>query len=295
MKRFVKEGAVRLLGPLFRSRTGRRGVVLCYHSIHPAKAFASATPSLFDAHLRWLVKHCKLVRFSEMLHALAASSDKPVVAITFDDGYADNYEQAFPLLLQHNVPATFFVTAGLIERRNEVITRFQLLRRCGIQEIRPLTWRQLREMQVAGMEIGSHTYSHPNLARLSARDVSIEFRKSKDVLEQGIGERVNVTAYPFGKPKIHLTAETIELAGCAGYVYGGVITFRGIRRTDSPLALPRICIANDNVSTIGGKVAGDWDVIGIWQESVPMWVARLVSPEDFLPEVSTLSLEESEV
>src|SRR3989442_1139157 len=76
-----------------------RVVVLSYHSVHPAAGFRSATPALFRRHLHWIQEHCDVVPFGRVHEvALRPHGIKPTVAITFDDGYADNYTYAFPAL-----------------------------------------------------------------------------------------------------------------------------------------------------------------------------------------------------
>jgi len=97
----------RLVVPWASSRV----VVLCYHSVHATDPTASATPELFGRHLRWLREHCEVTPFRrvmDVVHDRPAS--RPAVAITFDDGYADNFECAFPVLNQYGLSATFFLT-----------------------------------------------------------------------------------------------------------------------------------------------------------------------------------------
>src|SRR5687767_12557712 len=94
----------------------QRVVVLCYHSIHPSLPFRSATPEMFTEHLEWLREHCECVPFSRIpLARSRAGHGRPIVAVTFDDGYADNHEFALPLLLESGIPATFFVTSGFLQ------------------------------------------------------------------------------------------------------------------------------------------------------------------------------------
>jgi peptidoglycan/xylan/chitin deacetylase (PgdA/CDA1 family) len=275
---------VRHLGPRYSiSRSARRVVVLCYHSVHPSKPFASATPAAFGRHLDWLAAHCDVVPLGRTLHAVRNPQGqvRPVVALTFDDGYADNYELAFPLLEARRLPATFFVTAGLLEKDAEVISRLQSLRGCGYEDVRPLEWAQVREMEAAGMEIGAHTYSHPNLAVLGRAAAAGELRRSKQIIEERLGKAIRSMAYPFGKPGRHFTSETAAIVEEAGYEYACAVLFRALRKTDSRYAIPRLFVTRDSAQSLREKVTGSWDLIGVWQERSPLWLARMVSPADF--------------
>jgi peptidoglycan/xylan/chitin deacetylase (PgdA/CDA1 family) len=260
----------------------RRVVVLCYHSVHPSKSFASATPSIFGRHLDWLTEHCDVVPLEEIAQAVSAATRmRPAVAITFDDGYADNFEFAFPILHSRRVPATFFVTAGLMENDARVMARQQVLRRARYDDVRPMDWDQVRALRAAGMEIGAHTYSHPNLAVLSRSRASEELRRSKQVIEDRVGETIRSMAYPFGKPGRHFSRETMALTEEAGYAYACAVLFRAVRASDSRFAIPRFFVTQDGVRRLKEKVLGAWDVIGTWQEKCPLWLARAVSPKDF--------------
>jgi peptidoglycan/xylan/chitin deacetylase (PgdA/CDA1 family) len=265
-------------------RIGRpRVVVLCYHSIHKSRTFASATPKLFDLHLAWLRQACKVIPFRDIKAELNAPQERPSIAITFDDGYADNYQQAWPLLQKHGLGATFFVTAGLLEMHPAVIDRFERLRRTPASEIQPMGWAQLREMAASGMSIGAHTYSHPNLAVLSRADAAAEMRVSKDILEQRLGTPVTAMAYPFGKPGRHFTRETMEAAAESGYQSAAAVLWRDVRQGDSSFALPRITVSRDDIGTLQEKIFGAWDLVGLWQERAPRPLARLLSAEDYAP------------
>lgn len=256
-----------------------RMVVLCYHSIHPTKVFATVTPALFEEHLRWLRENCELVPFSRILEgAKDHERSRPTVAVTFDDGYADNYEYAFPLLSKWCVPTTFFVTVGLLERDPGVIRRFCLWRNdASYEDVRPLEWNQVKEMMRAGMEVGSHTYSHANLARLDPASVEVELRLSKEILQERLGERINMMAYPFGRPKLHFTRESVEVARRVGYEYGAAVVFRGVQESDSPFAIPRFFVTRDEINVLKEKVLGTWDLLGRWHETAPLWLMRMVS------------------
>jgi hypothetical protein len=86
--------------------------------VHPTNAFASATPDQFDQQMRWRKEHCDVIPLREALDRAAGDRDprsKPAVAITFDDGYDDNFVHAYPILQRHGIEASFFVTTGFID------------------------------------------------------------------------------------------------------------------------------------------------------------------------------------
>jgi peptidoglycan/xylan/chitin deacetylase (PgdA/CDA1 family) len=208
--------------------------------------------------------------------------DRPVVLLSFDDGYADNFEHAFPALLDHGVQATFFVTTGLLEDDPATVERFVRERACPRADIAPMTGAQMREMRAAGMHFGSHTRTHRNLAGLEPLDAARELRLSKERLEQELQAPCRMLAYPYGKPDIHFTSRaTLPLLRHHGYVLGAAVLARGIRPADDPLAVPRFLATRDDVQALDAKIRGSWDIVGAWQERAPVRLQRLVSPADF--------------
>jgi peptidoglycan/xylan/chitin deacetylase (PgdA/CDA1 family) len=276
-KEIAKRGLVDV-GRVVSTSSETRTVILCYHSVHPSISFRSATPEVFESHLQWLQDHCCLVSLKSLLESQGGKpvGARPRVAITFDDGFRDNYEEAFPLLQKYEAPATFFVTIGFLDR--VAGARVQLNARP--EELQPLTWEQVREMQAAGMEIGTHSYSHPNLAALTSEQLHREIADTKVVLEERIGQRVDGIAYPYGKRR-HYNARVLEAVQKAGYQYGAAICFRGVRPRDSRWALPRFFVAQDSVEQLQDKISGAYDIIGRFQDAVPLWLSRLVSPRDY--------------
>ena len=130
--------------------------------------------------------------FASRLAEPASLPPKPAV-VTFDDGTADNYEAAFPILKDLGVKATVFLVADWVGKRN------------GWEDPadepwqRTLTWEQVRAMQDSGLvEFGSHTMTHPDLRKLSDAALAYELSESKRRLEAALGRRVDAFAYPFG-------------------------------------------------------------------------------------------------
>jgi peptidoglycan/xylan/chitin deacetylase (PgdA/CDA1 family) len=280
----LKAGAKRVLrsvGPLVVRRGPGRVVVLCYHSIHPANSFRSATPELFREHLAWITHNCEVVSFAGVPSATQSSNQRPTVSITFDDGHEDNHRFALPHLKQYGVSATFFLAVGLLEKDPDVVDRFQHIRRSDYDAIRPMEWDQVRELLSEGMDIGAHSYSHRNPAKLERSAIHRELVDAKAILEDRLRRQVTSFAYPFGKPRIHFTDETADMVREAGYRLAAITVKRGVYHSDPPLRLPRMFVTHDSVEQLREKILGYWDAIGTLQEHSPVWLSRIVSPLDF--------------
>jgi len=257
---------------------GRR-VVLCYHSVDPRPSYLGLTPDLFDAHLAWLEDRCQVVPLDELV-AGPRRSGGPYVAITFDDGYADNHTHALPLLRARGMTATFFVAVGFLERDDEVMAHLSEIWLTPHEQLRPLTWSQVAEMRAAGMSIGSHTWSHRNLAHLPIDAAEADLRRSRDVLEDRLSEPVRAIAYPWGKLGRHVNDETFTAARRAGFELGLISLPRALREADDPLRVPRLGVGDDSVERLAAKVTGAIDWHAYVHERIPAPVARLIFAED---------------
>ena len=282
VNRAIKRAAIAAGRLLPQEDPSTRRVVLCYHSVHPNRPYFSSTPELFERHLQWLKQHCHVTSLVELVIAPRPThSGKPAAAITFDDGLEDNHSYALPILAKYGISATFFITAGFVERDPTVLRRFQRLFQCSSDEVVPLSWSQVREMRAAGMDIGAHTYTHPNLASLSGEEAGSELRKSKQMISDRIGCDIDLFAYPFGKPNVHFTSATTDIVKATGYRIAAAVTYRGVRESDPLLSIPRFFNDGDTIAKLEAKVRGVYDLIGWWQDHAPLTVMRIVSPEDF--------------
>jgi peptidoglycan/xylan/chitin deacetylase (PgdA/CDA1 family) len=248
-----------------QASTPGRTVILCYHSIHPTLTFASATPQEFDEQVRWMKQHCSVVSLIEALEDAGGSgwNGRPRVALTFDDGYVDNFVHAMPVLLEHGVTATFFVTTGFVDRDVEAVARMRSIRRTDVTAV---TWDQVSEMRRAGMDIGSHTVTHANLVEVTEEIARSELRDSRLVLEDRLGEAISAIAYPFGVPGRNVDRRAIALAGECGYAIGASILYRDVRHHDQRMNVPRIAVKNNSLRLLRWKIIGKLDVVGRWQE-----------------------------
>jgi peptidoglycan/xylan/chitin deacetylase (PgdA/CDA1 family) len=249
-----------------------RVVVLCYHSVHPSTGFPSSTsPNLFDRHMRWLSEECDLIPFNRAWDERSRPNrSRPAVAVTFDDGFADNHTYALPTLLRHEIPATFFVTTGLIDRVADVIQ--QRSWRGWSLEGSSLTWGQIIEMQRLGMEIGAHGHRHAVLGRLDDEEVVSDLSMCKQILEERLEASISSIAYPKGRPRRDFSQRTTDLARTVGFENGAAVLFRGVRRSDNRMAIARFVVEDDSLDILRAKVWGKMDAIGLLQERAPMWL-----------------------
>lgn len=280
MEQRAKRRIEAFLAASMPSRTGaRRIVVLCYHSVHPSKQIRSATPRLFEEQVEWLQEHCEIVPYrsiARLIHSPSPNDRRPAVAVTFDDGYDDNHRYAFPILLARGVPATIFVTTGLVDRDRRSIQRFARLWAVSEAEVRGLSWGQISEMHVAGFDIGAHTRSHLSLTDMDESGAAEEINSSRAAIEDHLGEPVTLFAYPFGKPREHLSSSTMDLVAGLGFESAATILYRGVRRDDDPMGIPRFPITRDSMGVFTGKIHGKLDVIGSWQTHAPLRLSRFV-------------------
>lgn len=166
--------------------------ILVYHSVRPHLKKESAyqeiydvTPELFRRHLEYLKQSgYTAISFSELADYFddgAPLPEKPVI-LTFDDGWKNQYEYAFPLLKEFQTTATFFIFTNAVNRGNH------------------LTWEQIHEMNDAGISIEAHTKTHPYLKKITdPEELSREIGGSKKIIEDELGMTVTSLAYPFGQ------------------------------------------------------------------------------------------------
>ena len=260
--------------PRFK-RAQRRVVVLCYHSVHPTAEFPNRTPpELFERHMRWLHEECHVIRFADVASEAgrAADSTRPTVAVTFDDGFADNHSEALPILLRYEIPTTFFLATGLIDRDPDVLRARSW--RGWREDGSTLTWERIIEMRKLGMDIGSHGHTHRTLAQLDDEEVVWDLSRCKQTLEERLGERIVTIAYPKGRPRRDFLPASVHLARRVGYEFGATILLRGVRNSDQPMTIPRFPIAADELDMLRAKVTGRMDLIGTMQERAPLVLLR---------------------
>jgi peptidoglycan/xylan/chitin deacetylase (PgdA/CDA1 family) len=183
----------------------------------------SVPPERFESHLRYLQEQgYTSISLGDLVYHLTRGMPlppKPIV-LTFDDGYADNYTNAFPLLQKYGFRATFFV-----------ITDFVTEERPGY-----MTWPQLKEVLAAGMEVGSHGRDHPDLRGKPLDYLVWQALGSKETIEHHLGVTPRFVAYPSGS----YDDQTIAVFQSAHF-WAGLTTHQGDEhRSDRLFELKRI-------------------------------------------------------
>ena len=197
--------------------------ILVFHRVanDRANAWTTSIPAFTKA-IRWLKDHVDLISLEESQRRIRSGmNDRVSACITFNDGYADNFRNAIPLLIEAGIACTYFVSVGPVVDgvpfEHDVVNGNRLA---------PNTIDQLRSLADTCVEIGAHTRTHPNLGQISNRERLIdEVVRARDDLARILDRRIRYFAFPFGRPA-NMTVETVQLARDAGYkavcsAYGG--------------------------------------------------------------------------
>lgn len=206
--------------------------VLMYHSVQDYTTdpyLITVRPERFIAQMRWLDRRGYTgVSVAELLRAHATGRSRGLIALTFDDGYADFESVALPVLLRFGFTATVFALPGRFGGSNEWD---------GDAPPKALmTARQLRKARRLGMEVGSHGMLHRSLSSLDGPGKAAETRRSRAELEDLLGTRVSGFCYPYGD----VDDATIAHVRAAGYGYACAVD----RHTGGLFALPRTYIGD---------------------------------------------------
>lgn len=214
--------------------------ILMYHMVSEKKRGSKinklrVSPAKFRRQMQFLKENgYQSISFSDLVGYFKGGSIdvKKSVIITFDDGYKDNYSNAFPILKEFGYKAVFFIVTGFIDEES--------LWNIGDKE-RLINWDEIKEMFNAGMEFGSHTVSHPSMVGCAGGKLFNEIGDSKRMLEKILGAEVVCFSYPFGK----FDGEAKKAVRKCGYQTACSARMGKVSLGDDVYSLKRILVRGD--------------------------------------------------
>ena len=216
--------------------------ILCYHNVGPGPPDGKfkllyTSAEKFERQL-WTMRRLGLrgVSIRDGLPQLHGNTRSNLVMLSFDDGYLDTLTRALPILTSYGFTATCFVVSDAMGTHNSWDAAY-------LQDEKPLmTQQQVQQWLAAGMEVGSHSCSHPRLAELAAADAEREVAGSRAALHAALGVAIEQFAYPYGS----FSSSTAELVRRVGYA-SAVTVVPGIAgASDDRYRLPRILVDGES-------------------------------------------------
>jgi len=185
--------------------------ILVYHHIEkvsdntsPLKRKLSVSPLIFEKQMEYLflqnyhpITFCDLEKFIFEGKSLSERS----LIVTFDDGWLSQYKNALPILKKYKFPAVFFIVTDYVGGSSF------------------MNWEQLENLKKNGMEIGSHSVSHPDLTLISPPKLDFQIKNSKLILEKKLNLKIKAFAYPYG----NYNSKVIATLKKHGYLFGRTV------------------------------------------------------------------------
>lgn len=204
------------------SESGTKVMVLNYHKIDNTFISLAVRPEDFEYQMKYLHDNgYHAISPDELYESLAGNGELPEnpVLITFDDGYLDNYTNAYPILKKYGFKATIFVITSFLGKDKQYIN-----------------WDQAREMNANGIDIESHTVDHKSMTDLTDEQLRLELVESKKKAEEELGHPVDYMAYPTGTYNLHIA----EMVKEAGYKAAFTIKYGNVDKASNIYALERV-------------------------------------------------------
>ncbi len=237
--------------------------ILLYHHITndtftDEQSISHISPNDFRLHMTAIKVHynpISLRRYIEYVKCDDGSITLPEnpIVVTFDDGYLSNYEIAYPILKELEIPATIFVVTDTVGEQADG----------GKVHYSHFTWQQAREMEASGLiEIQSHTADHVGMTTVNAGEQMRQLRKSKYDIEKNLGHKCDMIAFPYGD----YNEEVKQEARNSGYAVQLLVDNK-TTENDYDVNIPSEGIESLTRMTIAGSM-GNVNVIEIIRKTV---------------------------
>jgi len=257
---------------ILKDAKGKAVPILMYHSIsdvpdkncHPYYEMRTS-PRVFEEQMKCL-RECGYSTITLNELPTVMGNEKGTgrsVVITFDDGYRDFLDNAFPILEKFGLKATVFLVTGMMGSRSSML---------GGKDI--LNWGDARELRKRGVVFGSHTVNHLKLKNLQRKEMEAEIVDSKKEIESRLGETVEVFSYPYAFPegKSDLLGEYFGTLDRCGYRFGVTTVIGRVKRGDNSLALKRLPVNEyDDAALFKAKLEGAYDWVQVPQYLRKKW------------------------
>lgn len=220
--------------------------ILAYHQVRPITSADSrvarrfiTSPEEFARQMAYLKANgYTVLSLEELVRDLRSSvplGDKNIV-LTFDDGFANQFKNALPVLVANKYPATFFLITGFVDRVADA-----------------MTWADARVLLQDGMTIGGHTRTHPSLPSLHSQEAVVtEVAGAKSDIDRALGTDVDLFAYPYGK----YDSTTVAAVKAAGYLAAVGVDEGRVQTSSGRYMLKRFNVDDDHdafLAAVGGK------------------------------------------
>lgn len=209
--------AIRPIRDIIRRMRRRQPVtIFTFHRVtNLCRDGMTVSARVFREQIRYIANHYDIVPLDQGLRVLRQGGPRAraMAVITFDDGYRSVFDTAFPVLRQHGIVATSFVSTGLVgtEQRFEHDRADPMAAHFAV-----MTWSELAELQRAGWTIANHTLTHARLSQCTGDRLQQEISSARNTLRARLGAEVEAIAYPFGGPA-DISPEAIDVALASGH------------------------------------------------------------------------------
>jgi peptidoglycan/xylan/chitin deacetylase (PgdA/CDA1 family) len=261
IKHYIKKTISKIYLPFYWLKkcftTKQRLVILVYHSINPKYDF-SIHPKKFERQIKFIKNHYDTFQLKNIFKNKGKKS-KINIAISFDDGFEDNFLFAFPILKKYKIPATFFITTAFVKHNKDITKNWHCY-----QGLKPLKINQIKKMSQQNMDFGAHTHTHPILTNISLSEAEKEISKSKKILEKLLKKSINLFAYPKGQ-KNTFNEKIENILKKQGFKIACSTIWGTNNIYTNPFSLKRILVEpEDSLQDIRAKIEGKWDYINFF-------------------------------
>lgn len=203
--------------------------ILTYHSIDDSGSPISVSRAAFERHVAWMESDAvRVVPLSE-IHRVPEGED--TVAVTFDDGFSNFADLAWPMLRDAGIPATVFVVTEQVAKDN----RWGGRQEPGIPDLPLMDWDTIGRVGDEGAEIGAHSATHASLPTCDDVRLVSEVEGCQDALERRLGQRPTSYCYPYGDVDDRVAGAVRER-----FERACTVTLRPLRGSEDACLMPRL-------------------------------------------------------